>query len=135
MGPPPHGPDFHHHHPGRHGHFKKPFPRVDILASETQYVLEIEIPGVRKEDINALVSDDGQSITVEGTFPSHVENALERVHVERRIAPGEKFARTISLPGPVDKENVAARLSDGVLTITLVKIKAEEPKGMIVNIE
>ncbi|KZV61792.1 HSP20-like chaperone, partial [Peniophora sp. CONT] len=101
-------------------------PRVDILASETQYVLEIEIPGVRKEDINALVSDDGQSITVEGIFPSRVENALERVYVERRIAPGEKFARTIPLPGPVDKESIGAKLSDGLLTITLVKVKVEE---------
>lgn len=132
MGHPPHD---HFHHLGRHGHFKKPFPRVDISVSEAQYVLEIEIPGVRKDNINALVGDDGQSITVEGTFPTRAEDTLERVHVERRVAPGEKFERTIPLPGLVDKESVRAKLADGVLTITLVKAPKEEPQGRVVNIE
>lgn len=134
MGPPPHGPHFHDRH-GRHGHFKKPFPRVDILASETQYILEIEIPGVHKEDINALVNEDEQSITIEGTFPARAEGAPERVYAERRVAPGEKFTRAIPLPGPVNKESVSARLADGVLIITLDKIKAEELKGAAVMIE
>ncbi|VDB86762.1 unnamed protein product [Peniophora sp. CBMAI 1063] len=136
MGPPPHGPHFsHHHHPGRHGHFKKPFPRVDIFESEKQYVLEIEVPGVRKDVITALVSEDGRSITVEGTFPARAEGTLERVYGERRVAPGEKFARTIPLPGLVDKENVSAKLTDGVLIVALDKVQVEEPKGTVMVIE
>ena len=140
-GPGMHGPyafamghHFHHRH-GSHGHFKKPFPRVDIFASETQFVLEIEIPGARKDNITALVSDDGQSITVEGAFPARAEGAPERVYVERRIAPGDKFRRTIPLPGTVDKEDLSAKLTDGVLTITLNKVRVDEVQGMVVNIE
>ncbi|VDB86782.1 unnamed protein product [Peniophora sp. CBMAI 1063] len=135
MGPPPHGPHSFHHHQGRHGQFKKPFPRVDIFESEKQYVLEIEVPGVRKDVIAALVSEDGRSITVEGTFPARAEVTLERVYAERRVAPGEKFARTIPLPGLVDKENVSAKLADGVLVVALDKVQVEEPKGTIMVIE
>lgn len=135
MGPPPHNPHFFHHHHGRHTHFKKPFPRVDIFESDKQYALEIEVPGVRKDVIAALVSEDGRNITIEGTFPARAEDAPERVYAERRVAPGEKFTRKIPLPGLVNKETVSAKLADGVLIVTLDKVEVEEPKGTVMVIE
>ncbi|KZV63253.1 HSP20-like chaperone, partial [Peniophora sp. CONT] len=104
-------------------------PRVDILASEAQVVLEIELPGVRKEDITARVDDEGSSVTIEGTYPERAEGELKRVYGERRTEAGAAFSRTIPLPGAVDKESVRAKLADGVLTITLAKVQVEEPQG------
>ncbi|KZV60963.1 HSP20-like chaperone, partial [Peniophora sp. CONT] len=108
-------------------------PRVDILASDTQYVVEIELPGIRKEDINVRVNDDEKSITIEGSFPAPVENAPERVYAERRMSPGGKFARTIPLPGFVDKDGVGAKLTEGVLIVNLTKV--EKVEGQVVNVE
>ncbi|VDB89456.1 unnamed protein product [Peniophora sp. CBMAI 1063] len=118
---------------GRGSFGRPPFPRFDILASETQYVVEIEVPGVRKEDITVRVNDDEKSVTIEGSFPASAEDAPERVYAERRIAPGEKFTRTIPLPGFIDKNGVVAKLSDGLLIVTVTKV--EKVEGQAVNIQ
>ena len=106
-----------------------------MLANETQYILEIELPGVKKEDIPARVDDDGTSIIIEGSVSARQgEGEVRKMYGERRVQPGE-FARTIPLPGPVEKESVRAKLSEGVLVVTLVKVTVEEPQGIAVDIE
>ena len=109
------------------------FPRVDIMASDTQYMLEVEVPGLRKEDINVRVNDDEKSITIEGSFPAAIEQALESVYTERRKVPGRKFERIVPLPGFVDKSKAGAKLADGILTVELTK--TDKVVGQAVNIE
>lgn len=94
-------------------------PAADIEETDDAYIVEVELPGVSKRDIDVSVS--GQVLTIAG-----VRKEKERVGlVRRRVRSIGRFYYEVQLPQPVDDHGLTAKLEDGVLTVRVPKIAAK----------
>lgn len=90
-------------------------PAVDVYEDAQKLVLKLEIPGVRKEDLDIQV--EGRTLTVKGERKLEAEEKEENfTRVERRSG---SFVRSFLLPTSVSTEDVAATSQNGVLSVTL----------------
>lgn len=92
-------------------------PYVDIGASSKEYVITVEIPGVRDSDIKLEISDNTLIIKGEKQQEQKERNR-SYYRVERLYG---SFQRVLSLPEDADPENVQAIFKNGVLTITILR--------------
>ncbi|KAF7299034.1 SHSP domain-containing protein [Mycena indigotica] len=120
-------------------------PAVDISEAPNSYVVEAELPGVKRENIEVRIGDGGRSVTIEGKLldSQPTESTKETTHNEatsvdkstqlstERSITGT-FSRTLTLPRPIDPNTVVAKLEDGVLQITLSK--AEDQASVVVPV-
>jgi HSP20 family protein len=91
--------------------------RIDVTEDENKYVVQAEIPGTKKEDIN--VSIDGNQVSIAAEVKR--ENTKEDGKVLRTERYFGKTYRSFVLGQEVDKETAQARYADGVLELTLPK--------------
>ena len=97
-------------------------PRADVEETDDAYVIEVEVPGVNKKDIDVSVA--GRRLTITG---EHKER--DRVGIlRRRTRRVGRFEYDIQLPGDVDDEGVGAELADGVLTVRVPKATTERAR-------
>jgi HSP20 family protein len=92
-------------------------PRVDVREESEGYVVEVDLPGLNREDIDVTLENDVLTISGE----RKVEDAKSEQTVHRRERFCGKFTRSMSFPGDVDPENVAASFKDGVLKVEIKK--------------
>jgi HSP20 family protein len=100
--------------------------------SETADALTVrcEVPGVAREDIETSI--EGGVLTIRGTRKTPEDRLEERYHGRGRfVGP---FERTLELPARVDVDNVKAKLTDGVLEITMPKHPDSRPKRIEVKL-
>lgn len=106
-------------------------PAVDITESEDEVVLQAELPGMKKEEID--ISINGEVLTLSGerkfTQAQHNEQYLR---IERQYG---SWRRTFQLEVPIDAAAVKATYIDGVLTVHLPKIKAEQPRQIEIEVK
>ena len=97
-------------------------PLADVEETDDAYVVEIELPGVKRDDVDIEVA--GRRVTVHGE-----RKEKERVGILRkRERTVGRFRYEVTLPGVVDDEHVEAHLDDGVLTVRLPKPERERPR-------
>ena len=102
-------------------------PLADIEESEDAYTVELELPGVKKDDISVEVS--GRRLVVSGE-----RKERERVGIlRRRTRSVGRFHYEVSLPSALDEDGVDASLSDGVLSLRVPKAASERPRRIKVN--
>ena len=102
-------------------------PAINVLESEDKYQVEVAAPGMTKEDFDVNINDEGDlTIKMENKHETTDEN--KKAHYLRREFSYSKYEQTLILPDDVDKENIAARVADGVLTIDLPKIVQKQVK-------
>ncbi len=104
------------------------WPRVNLYDAESAVVLEAEVPGVAREDLEITVSQD--TLTLAGKRAAEVP---EGYSVHRRERGAVEFSRSFALREKVDPEKVTADLADGVLTITLHKAAEAQPRKITVG--
>ena len=102
-------------------------PLADVEETEDAYVVEMELPGVDKKDINVELS--GRRVTVTGERKEKERKGT----VRRRTRMVGRFRYEILLPGSVDDQSVDAQLNDGVLTIRIPMATAERPKQISIK--
>ena len=102
-------------------------PAINVMENETQYIVELAAPGLRKEDFQVHVNEDG-NLTIKMEQKKEVKEANEKTHYLRREFSYSKYEQTLLLPEDVDREGIAARVNDGVLRVDLPKVKKEEQK-------
>jgi len=99
-------------------------PSLDIKDTDDNYLINIEIPGVAKEDVDIRV--DANTLTVSGEKKQDKTEDKENYHcVERRYGA---FERTLTLPQDANTENINAQFKDGVLTVTIERKAISTPK-------
>jgi len=91
-------------------------PPTDVFETENEYVIRVEIGGMRDEDIE--VAYDQGIIMISGV---RSEKPERRAYHQMELRFG-KFAVAVGLPGQVDVENSVAEYADGFLTVNLPKI-------------
>jgi len=105
-------------------------PIVDIVEDDQQYLIQAEIPGVKKEEIKVGVQDD--VLTISGQRHSEKEEKNKKFHrIERAYG---SFARSFTIPEDSDGEKVSAEFKDGILKVVLPKTERVKPKQIEVKV-
>jgi HSP20 family protein len=97
-------------------------PLADIEETEDAWIIEAEVPGVRRKDVNVDVRDS--EVVVTGEIKEKERVGLLR----RRTRPVGNFEYRVTLPGEIDAENVDASLDDGILTLRIPKAEKARPR-------
>jgi HSP20 family protein len=107
-----------------------PRVKVDVAESNGAYVVNAELPGVRKEDIQVAI--DGAEVTLSAEVKREKETGKdERVlHTERVYG---KVTRSFSLPQEIDEAKAEAKFRDGVLELKLPKKAAAARKQISIQ--
>ena len=102
-----------------HGHW---LPPADVVETAEAYVVEVELPGLRQDDV--VVQFHGDELVVRGEGSPDVAGRGESFHrMERRYGP---FARGFRFPEEVDPERIRATFEDGLLRLEVPKAR---PRG------
>jgi len=100
-------------------------PAINVMEDNDKYTVELAAPGLKKSDFDVNLNQDGDLTIKMEKHPTEEDN---KGHYLRREFAYLKYEQTLILPEDVNKQEIAARVADGVLTITLPKMKAEEHK-------
>ncbi len=103
-------------------------PALDLYQNNDNLVAQIELPGMRKEDIEISLHDG--TLTVSGERKMETPEGGEAERTERYVG---KFRRSITLPVRVDAGTVSASYRDGILTVTLPKAEEAKPRQIQVS--
>ena len=106
-------------------------PAVDVSENENEFVVRIEIPGVRKEDVNVTVENGVLTISAESKSETEEKEGERIIRQERRYG---KYMRSLRLGSDIDESNVKAIHKDGVLQVTLPKAEEVKPKRINVDV-
>jgi HSP20 family protein len=104
-------------------------PALDISERKDAYLVTVELPGLKPEDLDITMEDGLLTIQGERQFTS--ESSEQQFHrVERRYGA---FRRSITLPAHVTAEGIQASFEDGVLQILIPKAEEAKPKRIHVR--
>ena len=102
-------------------------PAINVKESDKDYQVELAAPGLKKEDFSVNINDDGNLvIKMEKKEENKEEN--KATHYLRREFSFSKYEQTLILPDDVEKEEIRAKMENGVLTIDLPKIVVSQKK-------
>ena len=105
---------------------------ADLIETEDIYYVKVAVPGIEKEDISIEAGDN--DITIETTFKPYIEEFAEDEEAElitSNIKAG-RCVKTIRFENSLDLENITAKFSNGMVTITIPKLIIPKHK---VNVE
>lgn len=94
-------------------------PKVDVVDRDKEVLVRAEIPGVDRKDLDISVTDN--TVTIKGQSSSETKEE-KGDYFRCEIARGA-FARTVALPSEVDADQAEASFREGILELTLPKIK------------
>lgn len=102
-------------------------PLADVEETEDSYTVEIELAGVKKEDVH--IEAAGRRLAVTGDRKEKERQGTMR----RRTRVVGRFRYELVLPDDVNAENIEASMNDGVLTVRIPKAAGERPKQITVK--
>ncbi len=102
-------------------------PAINVKETDEAYVVEVAAPGLRKEDFFVNINDEG-NLVVKMERNEQEKQEDEKAHYLRREFSYTKYEQTLILPDDVDKEKIAAKVNDGILTVSLPKLEASRVK-------
>jgi HSP20 family protein len=114
-------------------HLPAPFegrtPHVDVVDRDNEIFVKAELPGVDKEDMELTMTEN--SVTIKGS--TKAEEKEEKGNYHRCEISQGSFSRTVRLPGDVDTDKAKAKFKNGVLKLTIPKVKKSKNKK--INVE
>ena len=100
-------------------------PAINVLESEHSYTVELAAPGLTKDDFDVNINADGD-LTVR--MEKHLKEEETQGRYLRREFAYSKYEQTLILPDDVDKEQISARVANGILTVLLPKKNINDNK-------
>jgi HSP20 family protein len=107
------------------------WPTVDIVENDNDFVVNVELPGVRKEDVKITVNDG--VLTVKGEKKQ--ERELKEDQYRRLERSFGAFERSFTLPTTAQSERIGANYNNGVLMITIPKAEQAKPREIEVKVQ
>ena len=109
-------------------------PAINVKETEHEYTVELAAPGMKKDDFNINVDNDGNlHIKMEQKNEKKDENKKE--HYLRREFSYTSYRQSYTLPDNVDADKIEANVADGVLKVVLPKVEKKEEKEDVKHIE
>jgi HSP20 family protein len=106
-------------------------PALDLYQSNDNVVAVVELPGMRKEDIEISLHEG--TLTIGGERKRDSNSSSNGETAERTERYIGRFRRSVALPTRVDANKVSASYQDGILTVTLPKAEEVKPKQIRVS--
>ena len=109
-------------------------PAINVKENSNEYTMEFAVPGIKKEYCRVNLNN-------EGNLEVYIENKLEhkeedkKQHYLRREFSYSNYQQTYVLPDDIVKDNISAKVDNGVLTVTMPKVTKEEVKKIQRQIE
>ncbi len=104
-------------------------PAVDVYENDKAYIVEVDLPGLKKEDVKVTLQNN--VLTIQGERRLTREEKGVDYHRQERFYG--KFLRSFTLPETVDADKVSAEFKDGVLRLTLPK--REPSAGRVIEVK
>lgn len=107
-------------------------PAIDVVEKKDAYLMYAELPGVGASEID--ISFEQNVLTIRGSKRSAIDANTDgevRVYAAERVSGS--FERSIRLPEFVDGERISAEFTNGVLTVTVPKAQAAQPRRIEVK--
>ncbi|HZP72890.1 MAG TPA: Hsp20/alpha crystallin family protein [Gaiellaceae bacterium] len=101
-------------------------PLVDVHESEDDYLVKVDLPGVKADDVSIEVNENVLSIS-----GSRVADETGQAQLVER--PYGSFVRTLTLPRGVDSDSIEAAYQDGVLALRIPKPAEQKPKRITIS--
>ena len=111
-------------------------PRMNIMETKDNYKLELCIPGLTKEDVKLSIDAEGNLVVemVKESKNEKKENKEEMRYLRHEFSV-EHFRQTVMLPDDIHKEQISAKVENGILDILIPKVTVEEKKQAMQTIE
>lgn len=104
---------------------------VDVYETEHDVIVKMPVPGIKSEDLDINIT--GDTVTVRGeTREEAQEEDKKRNYYFKEVRYGS-FARSVTLPAPIEVDKVEAETEDGILTLTMPKAEQAKPKAIKVK--
>ncbi|MDH5561099.1 MAG: Hsp20/alpha crystallin family protein [Deltaproteobacteria bacterium] len=103
-------------------------PAADILETEKDLLLYLDMPGVSKERVEIKLEKD--ILSIEGRINDQKEERLKPLYREFRTG---NYKRSFTLSKAIDQKKIKAKLEEGMLVVTLPKSPDQKPKQILVN--
>ena len=103
-------------------------PAVDVEETADSFLLEVELPGVRRADVDVQVGPRGVHVT--GERRERTRAGLLR----HRSRTSGRFSLSVALPGAVDAEAVSASFDEGLLTVVVPKAERSRLRRIPVTV-
>ena len=102
-------------------------PAINVKESDKAYTVELAAPGMKKEDFNVHINDEG-NLVVKMESKNEKKEEDKTTRYLRREFSYSKFEQTLILPDDVKKDAISAKVENGVLTVELPKVIEEKVK-------
>jgi HSP20 family protein len=106
-------------------------PPADVIEREKEYLIKIDLPDVRKEDVKVLF--DAGRLTIKGERKVEKDTKGETMHRTERCYGA--FERVFTLPDDVDPKGIHAESRDGVLMVSLPRVAVQKQQPMAITIQ
>ena len=100
-------------------------PAINVLENDKAYTVEVAAPGMTKGDFNVNINEEG-NLVIKMEHKAEQKDQDKKAHYLRREFSYSKFEQTLILSDDVEKDKIAARVNDGVLTVDLPKFVQEK---------
>jgi len=104
-------------------------PALDVQEDKDGFTIRVELPGMKREDIEVSIQDGALVISGE----RHQEKINEGTEVHRQERYYGRFSRVLTLSTAVSSDQVKATYKDGILTVALPKAEEAKPKQITVG--
>ncbi len=102
---------------------------LDVAETEEEFLVRASLPGINPDDLDISLAEN--VLTIKGEVKADEDIKEEQYHIrERRYG---SFARSVSLPAPVDADAVEATYENGILTLRLPKAAEARPRKIPVR--
>ena len=109
-------------------------PAVNVKESEKAFTMEVAAPGLKKEFCKVNINEDGNLVVKIEHKAEHEDKSCkeecDKFHYVRREFSYTNYEQTYILPDEVDKDNISAKVEDGILSIELPKLAPQPEKKM-----
>ncbi len=102
-------------------------PAINVKETDKAYYVELAAPGMKKEDFNVHINDEG-NLLIKMEKKEETKEDDKNARYLRREFSYSKFEQTLILPDDVEKDQIKARVEHGVLTVELPKHEEQKVK-------
>jgi HSP20 family protein len=106
-------------------------PTLDLYENKDNLTVKVELPGMKKEDIEISLQDDTLTVSGERKHEETLKDA-ETHRLERFYG---RFQRSVAINVPVQADKIKATYADGVLTVVLPKAEQAKPRQIEINVK
>lgn len=103
-------------------------PVVDVHEDESGFVIDVELPGLTKEDVKINLQDGTLTVAGERSYTYEAKEGERQPNAHRIERFYGKFLRSFTFPAAINAEGVSARFENGILTVHVPKAEELKPK-------